>query len=786
MKRSAQVPGAVYQSCLDEALRQSVFLIERWCSRLTTALYERFVTELDAAQKYRLQVANAALKKNRILIERGFTDEFVKAIAKDAAVAAPGMAEDAAYSFSVPSFGEVELMKDDQVHLAVEGARLRQVTARASEAGFGGFCARLSAAQGFQLVTTKGNALRPEVFAGALLKLLQSLDVNSATRGCWLLDGAEIMGAELQALYVSLTQFLLVQSALPAGKAQAAPVVATKAKIAEIMTLSEKPSSPSAGFASDLAKPVENAEAQKGEPAQLLTLDNLHRLLVGERDSALEGVSLLSSSQPDEEEANHEFAHTLPGALYVLADLEARKANITTPGLQAPSESVLQLRTHLKKTAKSLGQSLAIEVIGVMIEQIANNSKLLRPVRQVIAEAEPAFLRLAVTDPRFFSDKHHPARRLLDSITSASMGFSSEAADGFPAFMENLRQVALQLTEVEAGDAQHFARLLDGFERKQDRHSAQYRQSQQRGEQALLQAELRNLVAVKISAEIKARWNFADVKPVVGAFLTGPWVQVLANERLLSGDANPTEQTTAGEQTLHDVLRTMKLGQAPVDHKWLVDIIPGMLKSLREGLVSIEFPLAQAKPFFDEVRACHRSAFDASGPALAPAPAAAPAAAPAPLARLRSASKEMFVTDDDDQSSVQPWIAPAEAEHSGFMQEIDVAGLSFEPLPQLTPLPDALSIEMPALTQVSNLQLGAWIELLVDARWLRAQLTWVSPRNTLFMFTSNGGRKHSMTVRILHHLLEKGFIKVISQQGVVDSALDNVAQTAVRNSVTST
>ena len=764
-----------------------MFLVERWCSRLTTALYERFVTELDAAQKYRLQVANAALKKNRILIERGFTDEFVKAIAKDAAVAAPGTAEDAANSFSVPSFGEVELMKDDQVHLAVEGARLRQIAARACEAGFGGFCARLSAVQGFQLVRTKGNALRPEVFAGALLKLLQSLDVNSATRGCWLLDGAEIMGVELQALYVSLTQFLLVQSALPAGKAQAAPVVATKAKITEIMTPSEKLSSPSTGFASDLAKPVENAEAPKGEPAELLTLDNLHRLLVGERDSALEGVSLLSSSQPDEA-ANYEFAHTLPAALYVLAELEARKANITTPGLQAPSESVMQLRTHLKKTAKSLGQSLAIEVIGVMIEQIANNSKLLRPVRQVIAEAEPAFLRLAVTDPRFFSDKHHPARRLLDSITSASMGFSSEAADGFPAFMETLRQVALQLTEVEAGDAQHFARLLEGFESKQDRHSTEYRQSQQRGEQALLQAELRNLVAVKITAEVKARWDLEGVKPVVSAFLTGPWTQVLANERLLSGDANPTEQTTAAEQTLHDVLRTMKLGHPPVDHKWLVDIIPGMLKSLREGLVSIEFPLVQAKPFFDEVRACHRSALDASGPVPAPAPAlaATPAPAPAPLARLRSASKEMFVTDDDDQSSVQPWIAPAEAEDSGFMQEIDVAGLSFEPLPQLTPLPDALSIEMPALTQVSNLQLGAWIELLVDARWLRAQLTWVSPRNTLFMFTSNGGRKHSMTVRILHHLLEKRFIKVISQQGVLDSALDNVAQTAVRNSIAST
>ena len=53
------------------------------------------------------------------------------------------------------------------------------------------------------------------------------------------------------------------------------------------------------------------------------------------------------------------------------------------------------------------------------------------------------------------------------------------------------------------------------------------------------------------------------------------------------------------------------------------------------------------------------------------------------------------------------------------------------------------------------------------------------------MFTSNGGRKHSMTVRILHHMREKNFVKVISQQGALDSALDKVTQTAMRNSVAS-
>ena len=68
-------------------------------------------------------------------------------------------------------------------------------------------------------------------------------------------------------------------------------------------------------------------------------------------------------------------------------------------------------------------------------------------------------------------------------------------------------------------------------------------------------------------------------------------------------------------------------------------------------------------------------------------------------------------------------------------------------------------------------------------QWLRAQLTWISPRSTLFMFTSEGGRKHSMTSHVLRHLLKLNLVKVISQQGVFEGALYSVARTAMQNSV---
>jgi len=82
-----------------------------------------------------------------------------------------------------------------------------------------------------------------------------------------------------------------------------------------------------------------------------------------------------------------------------------------------------------------------------------------------------------------------------------------------------------------------------------------------------------------------------------------------------------------------------------------------------------------------------------------------------------------------------------------------------------------------------ELRLGAWVELIADDQWLRAQLTWISLYGTLFMFTSAGGRTHSMTEPLLQYFLLQGLVKVINQEGVLAGALDQVARTAMHTSV---
>lgn len=772
-----QAPSAAYQSCVDEVLRQSPFLINRWCSGLAQAMHVRAIAVFDIDEKRQIEAAIALVKKHQDLIGKSFPIELKKFIDEDSASGLAKKPSGAARSLSSVSFDELELMGDKQVQKVVESARLHQLIRLTCQSGLAGFSARLSTAQGLLVVKADKNPLRPEIVTQALLSLLQTLPLTSQARACWLLDGAQPLADELQLLYLSLDDFLSAQGVAPAAYS----VTATHESKIEIGFRRDKADAFQISQVDQLGKRYEPAKPVSKEalisPArkELLTLDHLHHLLVGDYDDSTKGFSSFSD-YGSEEVVHRDFSHTLPTALEALSELEEKGLATTQERAErpAPSQPVAQMRAHLKTRAKSLGQSLAIEVVGLMIEQMAHDERLLLPVRQVIANAEPAFLRLAVTDPRFFSDKNHPARKLLEAITSTSLGYASEHAPGFSDYLQNLQEVAMLLTEEHASDSQHFAGLLLDFERKLARDTPESRQTQRSAVQALLQAEQRNLLAVKIAVEIRARPDFFEVNRVITAFLTGPWAQVMAQERLLGEYGGPGSTQAVFSLTLGDVLWSLDTAKASSHSKRLFKIIPDMLKSLRDGLMSIDFPLEQARPFFEHLMAIHQAGLQAR-PDVPPAPP-----------QSGHAMGKMFESQDEDESDDdQPWLAPVEARNSGFMQDWDDTVNRRPELDLLKPLGGSKTARggQQAAGEAIELHLDDWVELFVDAQWLRAQLTWISPHNTLFMFTSEGGRKHSMTARLLQHFLVLELVKVVSQQGVFDGALDKVARTAMLNSV---
>ncbi|MBI2726599.1 MAG: DUF1631 family protein [Polaromonas sp.] len=771
MSISPQALTDAYTDCLNEAFRQCPLIIQGWCGQLVDAMYDRSMLIGDNAEKRQLQDAIASLKRNQAAIEHGFAPALAREIADDTKPPSAGKSDRGGKSFSSLSFDDLELMGDNQVQETVDSARLMQVISMGCEAGLSVLSARLSTAQGFKSVKTDKNPLRPEIISQALLKLLQGLPADSNARSRWLVHGAQIMGRQLQSLYVELNEQLVKHGIAPAaygvippaekgGRAAEAP--------AEPPQSGQLPSVPA-------GEPVAAAPGKAGAEA-VLTLDRLHHLLVGDYDESFKADLLPSGF---DQSAQQNFSHTVPAAMEVLAELK-EKGTASTRARKArtpPPQQLTQMRAQLKLEAKSLGQSLAIEVVGLMIEQMARDPRLLEPVRKVIADAEPAYLRLGVNDPRFFSDKNHPGRRLLEAITARSLAYSSESVPGFAGFMDDLQAVASLLTEEHATDAQHFATLLKSFEQSQALRKTADGESQGRAVQALLQAEQRNLMAEKVAAEIRARPDFVSGNRIVTAFFTGPWAQVMAQERLMGEHGGEGARKAEFSLTLGEVLWSLDPGQTSKHRKRLVRMIPDMLEKLRAGLLSIDYPLAQSKPFFDELMALHQAALKAEPDVLDEQ---------AEKARKRRDLEDAFDARDASHS-MRPWLAPTEAQNSGFMNDVGDNKPGFEPTQPHSQPPspgDAVQDQRTADPSGSvALRLGDWVELLQDTQWVRAQLTWISPYQTLYMFTSEGGRTHSMTGPLLEYLLLQELVKVVSQQGVLDGALDTVARTAMRNSV---
>ena len=285
--------------------------------------------------------------------------------------------------------------------------------------------------------------------------------------------------------------------------------------------------------------------------------------------------------------------------------------------------------------------------------------------------------------------------------------------------------------------------------------------------QTLVRVEQRNLLAERVAAEIQARNDFARSPGVVRRFLTGPWVQVVAQARM---DAAGSETAVPGDapalrymDMLPDLLWSSQLAQASRNRPRLIKLIPGLLRTLREGLDLIDYPRAQAEAFFQALMGLHEAAYKTQRSDIS---AAVPDSPP---------SRQM-------ELQTETWLHPTEARDSGFMEDFVIetqpAFLDTEPLQSDWQL---LRAEQ-ARQQGATLSVGTWVDLREDEHDVRCQLTWASPHGTMFLFNGANGRSISLTLRGLERLQELGRLRVVADHSVVDEALDQVAQQALFNS----
>jgi len=562
--------------------------------------------------------------------------------------------------------------------------------------------ARLESAFAAAQLTPRGDAqrhpLRPDVYVRSIHRLARQSPVSPVVRRRWLRHLPVLLAPELARTYTAIAQRLQpADASLP---------------------------------------PMPAVPQEELDRDTQLTIRELRKLLAGEPGE--------DAREPGVAEADTGFAQTVPAALEMVQGmrkvdqlmLQLRQRQAALPGRER--DSLEAFREALRQQARRPAQALGLEVMHLMVGNLAADPRLLPGVGAVVRELEPPLLRLALSDPRFFSDREHAARRLLQEITQRSLAWSSPHEPGFAEFLDTLHQATDALLDARVGDADPFEIALLALQGAWDDAQPRGHGRRERAMRALLRAEQRNLLAERIGQQVLARPDAQAAPREALAFLTGPWAQVLAQARLT--DTTGAEDPRGYGWVVTAVLWSVQPALAPR----LADQQALLARRIQEGLASIDHLPADTRRWQDLLAALRDLALSSAAGSSVRAGEAA-----------------------DVPRRIDTWLAPLEMHESGFVPDASMA-----------PGADSETDALP----VRELAVGSFVDLLGD-RWERWQLAWASPQGLLFLFTHASGSTRSMTRRKLEEMLGRGTLRLVSAQPILEGALDAVAHAAWRNSL---
>ncbi|MBX3609812.1 MAG: DUF1631 family protein [Hydrogenophaga sp.] len=791
------VNSPLLEQCFDEAVRHAAPSLGRCIDLAVSSMQQEEKDERDVAARDRCARAWYALLKHRQTWGAAFTQKLKVALQN-------GYEEGGTSSMGLLSNSQLLALVDESaVNESIESARILQNLLPEVEQALAVLDARMSSLIGLHSVHAEKNPLRPSIYVRVLRELMTASEGDPEIRTLWMRHVAVPLGRELRTLYEQLALMLQkanVQEAsyrvrLVADPQASKPAGHPKRDLLDFEFTpggqAVQPDRTNANADTMWLPPM--ADLARAEP--MLDHDVMQQFLEqggSEFDKPLdqnyfqaldraraELQALASIPVLDEvvlEEERTRFRE-LPAV-----DRPVRHVSIAsqlsgqTWGEMATATERSRVLLDLKSQARSVAQAVGLDVVRKLVNQVARDPLLLAPVREAVVALEPALLQQAMTQPRYFNEDAHPARRLVESVAQRSFRYNDEFSEEFESFFGPVREAFRTLNERAAKDPKAFGEVLDKL--RGDWRSRDEREESVQNDRlhALRHAEERQAKADQIAWDLSQRPDIENAPAFILDFIYGSWALVLASAEM--GLPKSQDRLNAYRKAVSDLLWSIRKEVTLRRPAELFRIVPGLVKTLRQGLEELGKSEDETRGFFDQLLRLHepvlglrRAKVRSDSGHSDPIPLEGDATALIVLEELTPATPEQRVP----KAAAQPWIGQRELADAGFEDTIatDFGGLHGVDLDSSTGSLDEQSA-FDAEQMLFSLKEGAWVDLYSHGEWLRAQLTWASNRGTLFMFTSRGGRAHSMTKRVCIRLIRNRWLRPVEARPVVQTALDAV------------
>lgn len=456
------------------------------------------------------------------------------------------------------------------------------------------------------------------------------------------------------------------------------------------------------------------------------------------------------------------------------------------PGQSAAAADEFDLRNQLESllgraSAKSgkarvVGEvdEDVINLVSMLFEFILDDRTLPDSLKALIARLQIPMLKVAVLDKTFFSRGSHPARRLLNEIASAALGWVDQDDAQRDTLYQRIDQVVQRLLNDFADDPAIFAELLAefvAFTGDERRRSDLLEQRTRDAEEGRAKSEL---ARQQVEQALNQRLLGKTLPEAVVRLLQEAWSKVLMLTCLKHGVESEQWQTVL--VTMDELVWSVEPHDDPQARLRLLELVPGLLRSLREGLDSAGIDPFVTSEFFTRLEVLHVQAFQRFKRAMPAVVENAEASVPT------LAEEAVQVLPAADVASVLPLLElPASAE----LEPIDEPAMVevVEEIILLAPgerreqeVEAHLADDDEALLQVDGLRVGSWVEFQEDEEHkLRCKLAAVIKSTGKFIFVNRTGMKVLEKTRMgLAVEFRRNAIRLLDDALLFDRALESV------------
>ncbi len=372
---------------------------------------------------------------------------------------------------------------------------------------------------------------------------------------------------------------------------------------------------------------------------------------------------------------------------------------------------------------KQLGDAgdTTIDIIAMMFDYILDDKSVPDAMRALIGRLQIPVLKVALLDKSFFSQKTHPARRLLNRLAATAMEWNEDRSDADSLYQKIATVVQTILDDFDE-DIHLFEAVLEDFEEflYQEEKRAELRA--ERSAKTMEGQEKLDVAKSSTMEEIAPRIKDQEGTEFVRDFVTNQWKNLLFITCARQGkNSDAWKQAVA---TMDDLIWSVKPKHSLEDRKRLVAMQPVLLGNLRAGMERLSVPATERDDFIARLVYAHgRTAVNND--------------------QKEEETGEIHHTESStaeiSEAVVEPSVNDSEPES---MADTETDTETTTPDQSETETESSSHIDDDVTALIEKLTTGTWMEFRgADGQSLRAKLSWVSPITNTYLFTDRSGLK---------------------------------------------